>query len=205
MVNYIYRKQEFHNPFKIDYGNTTKEIKEIIIYNDKKEVFKFDWFINKENADRFGNYPADLFRVNFSQEIKCKRKVNFDGSIFFISIKPNYRFEKNNVTLYIPLEEISPQEYKRKVVNCNTHTEDKVIYKLKDKEIYFGTYENERQTNENLREEIINKLISNSKFNDIDIGKFEELKELVSKIDEVKKLKPEQISRYKILEGLGND
>ena len=41
MVNYIYRETEMYNPFKIAYGNTTKEIKGIVIYDNNKEIFKY--------------------------------------------------------------------------------------------------------------------------------------------------------------------
>lgn len=72
----------------IDNVISVKEIKKIIIYDNKKILLEMNkpWF-------------NDVQSVDFGVEIECKDKVLFDGSVFYVEEK-----NKKHVHLYIPNE-----------------------------------------------------------------------------------------------------
>lgn len=93
MQNVIHSMQNWYNPFCSPSG---KQIEQIIFYDKTGVVLKTvsAWF-GSNNAFK---------RVFFSEDIKNRRKVNFDKNEFFTADFENYG--KQVHTLFIPTEKI---------------------------------------------------------------------------------------------------
>jgi len=192
MRNTILKKRhKCYNPhfLLIDSGKL-KEVTEIRLFDKDGVKHSFKWFVDNDGYSGI-NHDVTI-------DIELKRKIKEDFSLncaFYMSYKGDYGFEKGNVVLYIPISILNIVEHDRKTTEYTTETYDTVIYEVKGLNAFFRTFftqhENERTTEENIRNEKIIKLIADSHFKDMSFTittHFDDLKKLVNDIEEVKKI-----------------
>lgn len=206
-TNRIYRTGEFYNCFHLNHKGIVKEVNNIILYKGDKKVYEFRWFADKINAENFVDYPNKLMEVVFSKEIKRRIKIKNDGEIFFVKIKQVYSFEKDEVDLYIPIEELNPKEYKRKTIEFEHHTSDYIFYETNKKNVYFMQTEEKDKTLNNKKNDKINELIKKEGFKEIDIEyqvkkHTEKLNKLTAEILKIRDMNKGDFNKYQIVEVL---
>lgn len=183
------KHSNWYNPHFLPTDNGIKEVKELRLFDKDGVKHRFKWFVDNSGHSSINH------EVTIDVEVKRKIKEDFSLNLaFYMSYKGNYDFEKGKVILYIPLSVLNIVEYDRNPIDYTTETYDLVIYEVKGLNAFFRTFftqsENERKTEDNVRNEKILKLIADSRFKDMDYlirNHFDDLKKLVNDIEEVKK------------------
>ena len=186
----------WYNPYFIYTGNEHREVKRINIFNEDGVIHTLSWF-----ETRSGSSASVL--VGFSHlTVVRKNKEDFkrmfqEGKAFWIPIKKEHyqRHDKHNyATLYLPINEINVQEVSREETSYEHSHEvwDTVTYSVAGGQGYFQERCNYRKTGATIKNECIDALIKESPFANISYeirNHFDELVELVRKIQQVKERK----------------